>query len=202
MKHILVGTNRPNSNTRKIGNLVKDIYKKEHQEDVEMIDLSDVFSDHVIGASYSGKTPHSGLAEATKKIETSDGVIIVTPEYNGSAPGVLKYFIDHLKYPEAFESRPLCFIGLGGRFGGLRPVEHLQQVFGYRNGFVYPERVFITGIERQLEITKDNPKGTIQDEFLIGLIKKQATGFCKFVEALKWAGLHPSAKNPDLRKEH
>ena len=67
------------------------------------------------------------------------GLHVVTPEYNGSVPGVLKYFIDMLKFPESFENRPVCFTGLGaGIWGALRPVEQLQAIFGYRNAFVFP----------------------------------------------------------------
>ena len=48
-----------------------------------------------------------------------------------------------LKFPESFEKRPVCFTGLGaGIWGALRPVEQLQAIFGYRNAYLFPERVF------------------------------------------------------------
>ena len=35
---------------------------------------------------------------------------------------------------------------VAGIWGALRPVEQLQAIFGYRNAYLYPERVFLPGI--------------------------------------------------------
>ena len=82
------------------------------------------------------------------RIDRAEGLYLICPEYNGSYPGVIKTFIDYWSYPKSFEKRPVCFTGLGGVFGGLRPVEHLQQIFGYRNAFIFPERVFLQNVCR------------------------------------------------------
>ena len=111
-------------------------------------------------------------------------MIVVSPEYNGSMPGVLKYFIDHLKFPESFEFRPICFIGIGALFGGLRPVEHLQQIFGYRNSYIYPLRVFMMNVWTKL---KDNE---ITDPVTQDLLVTQAKGFQAFTKALVAAKIH------------
>ena len=67
------------------------------------------------------------------------GLHVVTPEYNGSFPGVLKYFIDMLKFPESFDRKPVAFLGeAAGTWGGLRSVEQLQMIFGYRNATSSP----------------------------------------------------------------
>ena len=51
-------------------------------------------------------------------------------------------FIDMLK-PESFENKPLPSLVSPRGSGAARPVEHLQQVFGYRNALNFNERVFI-----------------------------------------------------------
>ena len=103
------------------------------------------------------------------------------PEYNGSLPGALKYFIDMLKFPESFENRPACFTGLAsGIWGGLRAVEHLQQIFGYRNAPIYPGRVFLPQIHNLLDET-----GRLKDAEMLARLKKQAEGFVEFVEKLR-----------------
>jgi chromate reductase len=111
----------------------------------------------------------------------SDGLHVVTPEYNGGMPGVLKYFIDMLKFPESFERRPVCFTGVAaGIWGALRPVEQLQAIFGYRNAHLYPERVFLPQINNLLDAS-----GRLKDAELFGRLKAQANGFTDFVERLK-----------------
>lgn len=177
MKYIIAGTDRPNSNTLKISQNIQKIYK-DLGEEVGIIDLKEV-KEHLLDDLHYGKTTPN-MQPYIDKVMTSEGLIVVCPEYNGSMPGVLKYFIDHLKFPESFEFRPVAFVGLGGRFGGLRPVEHLQQVFGYRNAFIYPERVFVMNV-----FTIFNDAGEIKDAVIHELLHKQAEGFQKFTAALK-----------------
>lgn len=193
MKHIIVGTDRPGSNSRKVAELIQEIYRKNHSEEVEILDLQDIVKGLQSGPQY-GNVTDSVLTVAANKVEKSDGLIVVVPEYNGSMPGVLKYFIDHLKYPDAFEARPVCFVGLGGMFGGLRPVEHLQQVFGYRNSFMFPERIFLINVFQHYTKTEANPEGRLKDPLILSLLEKQAAGFRTFVDALKTCGLHTSTK--------
>ncbi len=181
MKYILSGTNRVGARTLEVSKLIQSYYK-ELGETVEVIDLKTVPMHEVQGDQYSDKQP-PGIAKVIDKLNAATGIIIVTPEYNGSMPGVLKYFIDHWKYPDTFEYRPICFVGLGGRFGGLRPVEHLQHVFGYRNAFVFPERVFLVNIWNTLK------EGVLNDKPSVDLLKLQAVGFQKFVQALESQGL-------------
>ena len=70
--------------------------------------------------------------------------MVVVPEYNGSFPGILKYFIDLLPFPESFDCRPVSYVGVSaGQWGALRAVEQLQLVFGYRNAYVHPPRTFL-----------------------------------------------------------
>ncbi|HRK07773.1 MAG TPA: NADPH-dependent FMN reductase [Pseudobdellovibrionaceae bacterium] len=190
MKHIIVGTDRPGSKSRVIAEIMQGLYRQ-NGEEVELLDLREIARGFADGPQY-GDVKNPILVEAASKIEKSDGLIIVVPEYNGSMPGALKYFIDHLKYPEAFEARPVAFIGLGGMFGGLRPVEHLQGVFGYRNAFIYPERVFILNVWNHFKKTEANPNGEFKDPLLLQLMDKQVRGFQAFVNGLKQVGLHTS----------
>jgi chromate reductase, NAD(P)H dehydrogenase (quinone) len=86
-----------------------------------------------------------------------------------------------LKFPESFEKRPVCFTGLGaGIWGALRPVEQLQAIFGYRNAYLFPERVFLPKINDLLD-----DAGRLKDPELLQRLKAQAEGFVKFVECLQ-----------------
>lgn len=177
MKTILVGTNRPGSNSRKIADIIVGIYA-ELNECVEIVDLKE-FPFHELKADSYGEVLPPQLNAYFQKINKSEGLIVVVPEYNGSMPGVLKYFIDFWSYPDAFEHRPVCFVGLGGIFGGLRPVEHLQQIFGYRNSFIFPDRVFLINVWKILSENK------INDSLIMDLLLIQAKGFQKFCRALQ-----------------
>lgn len=89
---------------------------------------------------------------------------------------MLKYFIDMLPFPESFEHRPVCFVGLAvGMWGALRPVEHLQAIFGYRNAYVFPDPVFMPGINKLLD-----PTGHFISDDIPKRLGKQAAGIVDF----------------------
>jgi chromate reductase, NAD(P)H dehydrogenase (quinone) len=175
---LIVGTNRPGSNTRKVAAVVEDIYAGLNVP-LRVIDLAQLPPEIFSPASYAEKPKaFQPLAEAVLK---SSGLHIITPEYNGSIPGVLKYFIDMLKFPESFERRPVCFTGLAaGIWGALRPVEQLQAIFSYRNAYIFPERVFMAGIGDLLD-----ENGRLNNPGILGRLRKQAAGFVEFVGKLQ-----------------
>ncbi len=188
MKYVISGTNRPKSRSREVANLIQEIYA-DNGESVEIIDLAELGLHELDGSQYGGASLPLKLASALEKINQSEGLIIVVPEYNGSMPGALKYFIDHWKYPDSFEHRPVCLVGLGGLFGGLRPVEHLQGVLGYRNAFIFPIRVFLINVWTILKA------GKLSEPVALGLLKDQVLGFQKFVFALGQVGLDANTLN-------
>ena len=175
---LLVGTNRPGSSSRKIAGLLEEYYA-DLKVPLAVIDLAKLPLDLFLPASYQDK-PMS-FAPFSEAVLRSTGLHVVTPEYNGGMPGVLKYFIDMLKFPESFERRPVCFTGVAaGMWGALRPVEQLQAIFGYRNAYVYPERVFVPRVYDQLD-----EAGRPKDPELGQRLRAQAEGFVEFVERLK-----------------
>jgi NAD(P)H-dependent FMN reductase len=178
MIEIIVGTNRPGSNTRKVARHVEEIYSS-LRVPYHVLDLAAMPQEIFSPTSY-GEKPKSfhPFAEA---ILRSSGLHVVTPEYNGGMPGVLKYFIDMLKFPESFINRPVCFVGVAaGLWGALRPIEQLQGIFGYRNAFIYPERVFLPQVNSLLD-----ENGRLKSDELIGRLKTQVEGFVDFVERLQ-----------------
>jgi len=175
---IISGTNRPGSNTRKVTTHVDAIYAKLGVT-TRLLDLAKMPPEIFVPTSYAEKP--AGFAQFTDVILAADGLVVITPEYNGGIPGVLKYFIDMLPFPESFEQRPVCFVGVAaGIWGALRPVEQLQAIFGYRNAFVYPERVFMPGIGKLLDSA-----GAFTNPDIEQRLERQAAGFVDFVERLK-----------------
>lgn len=178
MLTLISGTNRPGSNTRKVAAQVEEVYKGLGVP-LAVLDLAKLPPEIFASSSYAEK-PKS-FEPFAQGVLSSTGLIVVTPEYNGGMPGVLKYFVDMLKFPESFERRPVCFVGLAaGQWGALRPVEQLQSIFGYRNAFVYPERVFLPDIGDLL-----GEDGRLKDADLVKRLRAQAIGYVEFVEKLK-----------------
>ena len=82
-------------------------------------------------------TPPEKVKEFKTKIKTADAILIATPEYNYSIPGVLKNAIDWASRPHgdnALEGKPLALMGAsGGMLGTARAQYHLRQTFVWLN---------------------------------------------------------------------
>jgi chromate reductase, NAD(P)H dehydrogenase (quinone) len=79
------------------------------------------------------------VADLRARIKAADGVLIVTPEYNYSIPGVLKNAIDWASRPpeQPFDGKPIGIMGAsGGVLGTARAQYHLRQCFVFLNGMV------------------------------------------------------------------
>jgi chromate reductase, NAD(P)H dehydrogenase (quinone) len=171
---VISGTNRPGSNTLKIAQAVHAHYRRIGTA-AELYDLQQMPAALFHPSSYAEKP--AGWKETQDGIVGAAGLHVVTPEYNGSFPGVFKYFIDMLPFPEALEHKPVAFTGLAaGMWGAMRSIEQLQLIFAYRNAYVFPDRVFVPLVRTRIE----------GDRLIDGEIDKrlatQAAGFVEFVK--------------------
>jgi chromate reductase, NAD(P)H dehydrogenase (quinone) len=120
----------------------------------------------------------TALAEA---IRAADGVIIVTPEYNYSVPGVLKNAIDWVsRVPnQPFANKPIALQSAAiGILGGARAQYHLRQVMVFLDALVFnkPE-VFVTMAKSKF----DEETRALTDEPTRDVIKQQLAAFSGFI---------------------
>ncbi len=173
---VIAGTNRPDSNTSRVARAAEALLAAEGAE-VERLELIDLPAE-LFDPNCYGKKPES-FAPFQDAITRATGVLSVVPEYNGSFPGIMKYFIDMLKFPESLKGVPAAFIGLGsGEWGGLRGVEQLEMVFQYRSAHLFGRRVFLKHIQKLL-----GEDGSIADESARERLQTQAREFVAFCAA-------------------
>ena len=72
--------------------------------------------------------PPSGLVAFSKAITEADALVVVSPEYHGSIPGVLKNALDYIRAEWA--RKPIGIVTVsGGGFGGVQVHTNLQLLF-------------------------------------------------------------------------
>jgi NAD(P)H-dependent FMN reductase len=121
MISVISGSIRAGNNSIKLARHIVGLYEKLGEE-ATLLDLQKLpegsFSEGVYGEK-------EGILKSDfiDPVLSSDGLVLLVPEYNGSFAGGLKHFIDLLPFPESFDGRPVAFVGLaGGYYGGLRAV--------------------------------------------------------------------------------
>ncbi|WP_020412930.1 NADPH-dependent FMN reductase [Microbulbifer variabilis] len=110
----------------------------------------------------------------------SDAVLIVTPEYNYSMPGVLKNTIDWLsRYePQGFYNKPVAIMGASpGRMGTCRCQYHLRQVMVFLKAWVLNEpEIMVSDASRAFD-----QYGRLVDDRVEKLVQSQMQNLSRMV---------------------
>jgi chromate reductase, NAD(P)H dehydrogenase (quinone) len=130
-------------------------------------------------------SPPDKVKEFKAKIRAADAILIATPEYNYSIPGVLKNAIDWASrpYPDnSFEDKPVAVMSAStGMLGGARAQYHLRQVFTFLNMHpVNRPEIFVT-----FAPSKFDEKGALTDETAKELISKLLEALVAWTQRLK-----------------
>lgn len=82
-----------------------------------------------------------------ERIASADALLIATPEYNYSIPGVLKNALDWASRPpqtSVLRKKPVGIVGAsGGRSGTMRSQLALRQVFVFTGSYAMPQPEFL-----------------------------------------------------------
>ncbi|TDC27424.1 NADPH-dependent oxidoreductase [Streptomyces sp. 8K308] len=126
---IILGSTRPNRNGEQVATWVHDTASRRTDAEFELIDLRDHPLPHLdepLGAKH-GHYQHEHTRVWAARIASFAGFVMVTPEYNHSASGVLKNALDYL-YAE-WNNKAVGYVSYGV-VGGARAAEQLRLICG------------------------------------------------------------------------
>ncbi len=146
------------------------------------------FADITAVPAYDSDVQAAGFPAAViqlaSAIREADGVLIATPEYNYSIPGVLKNAIDWVSRvdEQPFDGKAIAIVGASmGNLGAARAQYHLRQIFVFLNGLVMNRPEVFVGAAHE----KFDDDGTLIDsetgEFLAGFMRQ----FAVWIETTK-----------------
>jgi chromate reductase len=119
------------------------------------------------------------------KIKNADALLIASPEYNYSIPGVLKNAIDWASRPyidKVFDGKPVALMSASvGRLGGARAQYHLRQSFIFLNMYPinYPE-VMLPSADKYVD-----ENGNLTNEETKKLIRELLKALVQWTRKLK-----------------
>jgi chromate reductase len=128
-----------------------------------------------------GAPPADWLA-FREKLQKSDGVIFITPEYNRAIPGVLKNAIDVASRPygkSSFNGKPAGIVSnSAGPLGGVSAAKHLQNILpGISGPIMQQPEIYLNGVGDAFD-----DKGELIKQSLRGVLKQYIDAFAAHVE--------------------
>ena len=112
----------------------------------------------------SKATPPADWLSFREKLQKSNGILFVTPEYNRSIPGVLKNAIDVGSRPygkSSFIGKPVGIVSNSpGPLGGVSAAKHLQNILpGICGPILQQPEIYLNGVgdafDDKGELTKE-----------------------------------------------
>lgn len=128
----------------------------------------------------TGGGPES-VRELRDAVAAADGLLIATPEYNWSIPGVLKNAIDWLSRPpqEVLANKPVAIIGAtAGQWGTRLAQAALRQVLTATESLVMPAPVLFVRAASDVF----DEAGRLQDARARRALGEVLTSFAKWME--------------------
>ncbi len=120
-------------------------------------------------------------------IAAADGLLIATPEYNNSIPGVLKNTIDWLSrpasdIPRVFGAKPVALMGASpGPFGTILGQSAWLPVFKTLGAQLWSgERLLVSRAREAI-----GQDGSLTDEKIRERLRVLLQGFCRFAQAAR-----------------
>jgi NAD(P)H-dependent FMN reductase len=170
---IICTTNRPDSNTRKVAQIYAEVLGVLGQS-CQILDLKDVEASWIQSSNY-GENVTEFEEVVSKYVNRVSKFVFITPEYNGSFPGYLKFFMDACNYGD-WANKKVALMGLAsGRAGNVRGLDHLTGILHYLGSEVYSKKVYLSQISQSL-----SEDGQIRNGLLSKEIETQMKGFVNF----------------------
>lgn len=153
---------------------------KEAGADAEFLDLRDYPMPVYDGDIEVTSGIPATTAALGKKIAAVDALVISTPEYNGSIPGILKNTVDWLsrEKPMSLVGKHLLLLAASpGALGGTRSLWHSRQPFEMLRMHVFPDMI---GLPNAYEAFDEH--GRLKDEKMQKRLKTLLEQFIKHVQ--------------------
>lgn len=172
----LVGSIRKESFNKKLAAFIQKRYQD--KADIEILNVEDLpfFNQD------DELDPPSIVKEVKSKIRESDGVLIVTPEYNHSVPGVLKNAIDWCSRGErVMVDKPVMIVGSSpGMLGTARAQIHLRQILnspGIYARTLPGNEVFINSVHEKVD-----DFGQLNDQPTVQVLDRVTDNFIEWIK--------------------
>ncbi len=160
-------------------------FREELPEGVELDVFGELGALPLFDADLPYDPPPAGVAELKTALAAADGLVIATPEYNYSIPGVLKNALDWATRPPStspLRQLPVALLGAAAGMGGtIRAQYHLRQILVYTDCRVLGQpEIFVERAHERFDET-----GRLTCDATRALLRMQAEAFAAWVRMVR-----------------
>ncbi len=179
----IVGSLRKNSYNMRLATTMEERYKDKFN-----MQIADIRSLPHYDQDEENNPPQA-VKDFKEAVSNADGIIIITPEYNWSVPGVLKNALDWAsRVDKVFIGKPVMPLGVTlGMLGTIRAQAHLREILassGIQAKILPPgagNEVLINFANQKFE----EPTGQLVDEETLKFLDSRIDAFIDFVKQSK-----------------
>ena len=143
---VIVGSVRRNRESIKVARFTVDYLKRLAGVNTEILDLKEIDLPIMEERLRFRDDPPDSVIRFSSKIEEADSIVIVTPEYNGGYPGVLKNALDYLK--NEYRRKPFGIITVSAAdTGGILCLVALRQMVIHLGGVPIPASLLVSRVQ-------------------------------------------------------
>ncbi len=175
---IILGSIRRNRESIKVAKFVLRYLKENTAIQAELLDLRELDLPMMEERLRFRNDAGPSLLEFSAKVSRADSILIVTPEYSGGYPGVLKNALDYLR-PEC-KRKPFGIITVSAALtGGILCLNALRQVILQMGGVPIPASLMVSKVQEAFD-----PEGNPADPGFHRKAQAYFSEFFWFTEAL------------------
>jgi NAD(P)H-dependent FMN reductase len=159
---VILGSIRRNRESAKVAQFALDWLKQLDRVRTELLDLKELDLPMMEERLRFRKDGPASVVEFSAKINQADSIVIVSPEYSGGYPGVLKNALDYLK--SEYQRKPFGIITVSAvETGGILCLNGLRQVVLHLGGVPIPASLMVARVQESFDADGNptDPKFTL-----------------------------------------
>jgi NAD(P)H-dependent FMN reductase len=143
---VILGSIRANRESIKVAKFAIGALGDRSGVDTELLDLKELNLPMMEERLRFDDDPPPSVSAFSSKVNQADSIVIVTPEYNGGCPGVLKNALDYLK--NEYKRKPFGIVTVSiADTGGILCLVSLRQTLLHLGGVPIPAPLLATRVQ-------------------------------------------------------
>lgn len=148
---VVIGTDRAGSNSSIVAKEILNVLAKDPNTRINLVDLAKL-PKSIFRTDYFAAKPPAFVNDFVSPIERSQALIFVVPEYDGAIPGILSYYMNHMRV--GLDNKMVSLVGISaGKWGARSALDAFKGTLTHRKAQVLGA----------LQVNLENIDGKISD---------------------------------------